>query len=191
LKPIPNSNRPFNFDETTPATTTNTSYSVSDILFSPDGSKLVADVKGVIQENTPGFLAVWDVNSDGSLSATHQTFPAPTNTSQQNFGMTYIQGLEGYAVADAAIGGIFYDFSRGYGPQFRARNIVLPGQLVTCWVSYSNKSDSYFFTDAISDTLYEVTLDLDTLNGTVINERHMGSQSINLDSAVGTIGNNQ
>lgn len=54
----------LNLNQTTPAT--GPAGSVSHIVFSEDNKQLIASVKGV--PPTPGFLAVWDVADDGSLS---------------------------------------------------------------------------------------------------------------------------
>src|ERR1700742_277516 len=142
LVQIPNTNRALYFTETNPPTKSNTSYSVSTILFSPDGSKLVVDVKGLVDTNAPGLLTVWEVNGDGSLSQNHQSFPAQTNGGQQSFGMTHLDGKEGYVIADVAQGALIFDFSKGYAPTYKSKNVALPGFILPCWISYASKSDS-------------------------------------------------
>jgi hypothetical protein len=177
--------------QTTPPTRNATLYSTSQILFSPDGSKLIADVKGLAQQEVPGYLAVWDVMPDGSLSQQHQTFPAPSSTGQQNFGMTYLHDKEGFVVTDPSIGGIVYDFSKGYGPQAKAQNFALPGQEITCWISYSSKSNSYFMTDFGAQIVFEGQVDDTSLNMTVVNKFQMPLTYIITDNFVGALGNDQ
>ena len=73
LTPMGNTVRPLGLNQTTPAT--GPPGTVSDILFSEDGKKLLVSVKGV--PPIPGFIAQWDVAADGSLS---KNFTALTAT---------------------------------------------------------------------------------------------------------------
>jgi len=191
LVQIANSNRAVQLSQTTPPGSGSSSFGASTILFSPDGSKLVIDVKGLSQSGVPGYLAVWNVNSDGSLSQNHQTFPAPTHAGQQNFGMTYLHGKEGYVLADGSQGGLVYDFSKGYGPQATAKNIMIPGIVITCWASYASKSNTYFITDAGTNIISELSIDNASLNTTLVHQYHLPQAAAPLDSAVGNLGNNQ
>jgi len=168
----------------------NDTYSVSAILFSPDGSKLIADAKGVVNTNAPGFLAVWDVISNGALSKSHQTVPPPAHAGQQNFGMVYLQGKEGYFVADAAQGGLLYDFSKGYGSNVTIKNVIIPKQTLTCWLSYSSKSDSYFLADSGPQIVNEIKVD-NMLNTTLVNKFQFPPSTVLLDNIIGVLGKNQ
>lgn len=49
---------------------------VTQVMFTVDGARLVASVKGV--PPSPGFLAVWDVAANGSLSADYNAITAPS-----------------------------------------------------------------------------------------------------------------
>lgn len=189
--PIANSKRSLNLIETTPPSGDNSSFSVSTILFSPDGSKLVADVKGIINENTPGFLAVWDVNADGSLSRTPMKFSASPKRGQQNFGMIHLNGKEGYVMADGSQGGLVYDFSKGYNKNFVVKNIVTDGQIISCWTQFLSKSNTYFFTDPLTGRLSEYAIDIDSLNTTLVAQHQLPSSVVVIDSAIANIGKNQ
>jgi hypothetical protein len=191
LVKIANSNRALNLPLSTPPVMSNTTFSVSTIQFSPDGSRLVVDVKGVVDSNIPGFLAVWNVNPDGSLSQCSQSFPAPTHAGQQHFGMIHLQGKEGFILADASQGGLMYDFSNGYGPQATIKNIVVPGHQITCWASFSSKSNSYFITDAGTAIISELSIDIDTLNATMVKQYQLPRETVIVDTTVGTLGRNQ
>lgn len=196
-------NRPLGFVQSSPPTFNDTVMSMSTVLFSRDGKKLLADVKGITGTNTPGFIAAWDVLEDGSLSSFHQTYPAPFKAANDraiarggalNFGMSYLpMGHEGYVLADPSVGGIVYDFSKGYGPQdWRTRSIYIEGQQFTCWASYASKSDSYFFSDFGTQEVYEATIDLDTLDSKVIQRFQIDPlKTVNIDHRVATIGSNQ
>ena len=74
LKAIPNSQRSLNLNQTTPAS--GPAGSASHIIFSEDGSSLIAAIKGT--PPAQGFLAVWDVASDGTLSQNFKTITPPT-----------------------------------------------------------------------------------------------------------------
>lgn len=188
---LANTNRVLGFPQTTPATQNDTVNSMSTILFSRDGTKLLVDVKGLTTQNVPGYIAVWDVMPDGSLSKSHQTFPAPSKVGALPFGMTHLNGKDGYVVSDPTVGGIVYDFSKGYTKNaVKAKNIVLPGQAITCWAIYASKSNSYFFTDFGTQKLFEVTIDNDTLDSNVVNIFQLpNTTSINIDTVVGTLKN--
>jgi hypothetical protein len=191
LQKIANSNRPLRLNESTPPSGANSTGGVSTVLFTRDGSKLVVDVKGVPDTNAPGYLAVWDVNSDGSLSQNHQSFPAPTRAGQLNFGMVYLNKKEGFVMADASQGGLVYDFSKGYNSRYQARNIKTPGQMITCWASYASKSDTYFFTDAGAAIISEYSINESTLNTTLVKQYQLPKSVAVLDTAVGTFGSKQ
>jgi len=171
----------------------NTTYSVSAILFSPDGSKLIADAKGVVQSNAPGFMAVWDVESNGSLSQSHETILPPTKIGQQNFGMVYLEGLkDGYFVTEANKGGLLYDFSKGYTTaKVTMKEVIIPNQLLTCWLSYSSKSDSYFLSDSGTEIVNEFKVNKATLNSTLVNQYQLPKSAVILDNIIGVQGKNQ
>jgi len=191
LVKLPNTNRILGFPQTTPPTNNATLNSMSTILFSPDETKLLVDVKGLTTQNVPGFIAVWDVMSDGSLSKSHQTISAPSSVGALPFGMTHLDGKDGYVASDPTVGGIIFDFSKGYTQKAaKAMNFVLPGQGITCWTTYASKSDSYFMTDFGTQTLFEVSIDNDTLDTKLINKFQLpNTTTINIDTVAGTLKN--
>ena len=192
LTPITDSNRLLHLPESKiPVMSTNV-YSVSQVLFSPDGSKLLATVKGLpTNGDAPGFLAAWDVYSDGSLSQNHSTYYPPTRAGQNEWGFTYLFGSEGYVVADAVQGAVLYDFSKGYDPKnVVSKNLAIPGQMASCWISYSSKTQSYFFTDAIAQIIFEYTVDAN-LDATHVANHNFAQGLGIIDSAISTVGKNQ
>jgi hypothetical protein len=191
LVAIPNSNRPLNLTQFTPPTANTSLYSVSQVLFSPDGSKLVVAVRGLFtsSSNAAGYLAIWDVNPDGSLSRNHASFFPPTQASQMPFGTTYLHGKEGYVVTDPSQGGLIYDFSKGYSSPPVVKNFVIPGQSATCWISYSSKSNTYFLTDAFTGIINEYSIDASTLEATLVVPHNLYPGI--LDSVIGAFGNDQ
>jgi hypothetical protein len=166
---------------------------MSTALFSRDGTKLLVDVKGLAQQKTPGFIAAWDVKEDGSLSTCHETYPAPSKVGAINFGMSYLNGREGYIVADPTVGAIVYDFSGGYGAlEWNATNIKIPGQNTVCWASYAEKSDTYFFSDFGAQIVFEMKIDVNTYKSKLVNKFQLPfTKTVNIDHRVATIGKNQ
>lgn len=103
-----NTNRSLKLNQTTPAT--GPAGSASHVIFTEDGSQLVASVKGV--PPTPGFLAVWDVAEDGSLSTDFKSM-APATGGLLPFSMTVIPGKNAILATDAGIGFDIFDFGTG------------------------------------------------------------------------------
>lgn len=181
----------MNVNQTNPPTNSEINESVSTILFNKDETKLVIDIKGKAKQQTPGFLAAWDVNHDGSLSKSHLTFPAPTKTGQLNFGMTPINGKDGFIVTDPSVGGIIYDFSKGWNHNAKITNFELPGQTIVCWVKYASKSGTYFISDFGAPNVFEVSLDNRTNKVKKINQFPLPKTTINIDAVVGNAGQGQ
>lgn len=164
LLPISNSFREIGINQTTaPAGPAGT---VSHVLFNVDGSKLVASVKGV--PPNPGFLAVWDVAADGSLSEQFQAVTPPTG-GLLPFGMSnFPHGPMTLVVTDAGIGFDVIDVQAaldqgGNGEtgitSLAASNVVaggqssanaVDGQVAVCWVSFSPTTGNFFMTDIVS-----------------------------------------
>jgi hypothetical protein len=193
LVAIPNSNRSLKLTQFTPPSGNTSLYSVSQVLFSPDGSKLVVSVKGLITSSSTasGYLAIWDVYPDGSLSQHYSSFFPPTQASQMPFGTTFLHGKEGYVVTDDIHGGLVYDFSKGYSLPPVVKSFVIPGQKATCWISYSTKSNTYFLTDAGTGIINEYLIDDSTLDATLVNPHKFPPNVVLLDNVIGAFGNDQ
>jgi hypothetical protein len=106
LVPIANTVRSLNINQTTPAT--GPAGTASHVVFSEDNSQLIASVKGV--PPTPGFIAVWDVAADGSLSADFQSI-APASGGLLPFSMTVINGQNAILATDAGLGFDIFDLA--------------------------------------------------------------------------------
>jgi hypothetical protein len=155
--------RALNINQTTPAT--GPAGSASHILFSEDGSQLVASVKGV--PPTPGFLAVWDVAQDGSLSQEF-TSVAPPKGGALPFGMSLIPGKSAVLATDPAIGFDVIDFSAGGNATDGASSAVnVTGQTAVCWSSHSQKTGNFYLTDIGTALVTEVNVD-DNLKASVV-----------------------
>lgn len=76
LLPIPGTYREIGITQTTPPV--GPPGSVTQVMFTNDGKRLVASVKGV--PPAPGFIAVWDVAANGSLSTDFSAITAPAGS---------------------------------------------------------------------------------------------------------------
>ncbi|KAI0628048.1 hypothetical protein C8Q77DRAFT_1068725 [Trametes polyzona] len=174
---IPNSLRSLGFNQTTPPS--GPPNSLGQIIFSEDGTKLFATYKGTA--TAPGYLAAWDVQPDGALSATH-TQVALAQGAMVAFSITPIPGEDAFFVTDPGIGFDVVDLS-GKG---RNSAVTVQGQVATCWSAFSPKTGSYYAIDVGANTIREVRLD-GNLKGTVIAEHNVPAGTSPIDSQVATV----
>jgi hypothetical protein len=185
LQPISSLHHLFVNQTTPPTGPLNT---LSQVLFTEDGSKLRASVKGNMTD--PGFLATWDVAHNGGLSSTFvKTTPPSISDGGVQFGMTNVIGAkDAVIVSDVALGATVYDFSASPTRFFPT---TIPGQLATCWVQYSNKTSSYWLSDLSTNKIYEMTVDLHTLVAKLINTIDLGYNNGPLEITVATVNGNE
>ncbi|PPQ96052.1 hypothetical protein CVT26_004684 [Gymnopilus dilepis] len=200
LIPMPNTLRSLGLNQTTPAT--GPAGSASHVVFSEDGTKLFASVKGV--PPTPGFIAAWDIASDGSLSA-EPVKSTPSAGGLLPFSMTVIPGMNAILATDAGIGFDIFNFggsSNGAnansvnGTENAASNlsatssvVAIDGQKATCWSSFSSKSGNFYLTDIGTSTVTEVNVDKN-LKGTIVKQYPQIANSATIDNDIATVGNN-
>ncbi|KAI0832110.1 hypothetical protein BC628DRAFT_1336224 [Trametes gibbosa] len=177
LVPIPNTLRSLGFNQTTPAN--GPPGSVSDIAFSEDGRTLLVSYKGTA--TAPGYLAAWDVQADGSLSAQHREI-ALAQGGMVAFSLTPIPQQNAFFVADPGVG---YDIVDLSGKKRDAATAV-NGQMATCWSAYSSKTGTYFAIDVGANTIREVQLD-GNLKGSIVGSYPLAAGTSPLDSEVATI----
>ncbi|KAI0359881.1 hypothetical protein OH77DRAFT_1393940 [Trametes cingulata] len=176
LTALPNSLRPLRLNQTTPAT--GPAGTASHIIFSEDGKQLIASVKGV--PPTPGFLAVWDVKDDGSLSPDFKKI-APAKDGLLPFSMTVIPGKNAILATDAGLGFDIFDLKDNN----KSSAIAIDGQIATCWSSFSKKTGNFYLTDIGTATVTEVHVD-DNLKGSIVQQQYPqipGSATIDNDIA--------
>jgi len=172
----------FGFNLTTPPA--GPSGAVTQVLFSPDGSKLLASVKGTPPADV-GFVATWDVAHDGTLSSSYTKASPPLGSGGLPFGMEYVVGAEdAILVTDPALGFTIYDFSK---PKTRYIPQTIPGQNATCWVVYSKETSSYFMTDVNTFNVYEASVDPKTLKPTLLRTYFLGAAHGPVDLALATV----
>ena len=141
-------------------------------MFNEANNKLIASVKGS-STNSPGFLAVWDVEKNGALSSNFTTIKAPAGGSLPA-ALRNIPGKNAVLATDAGAGIAMFDFSTVKGVKDKGNHtstknnlMTVNGQKHTGWVSYSGKTRSFFLTDAGTSTVTEVTVD-NNLKGKVV-----------------------
>jgi len=187
LSAQPNAKRDLGINQTTPAT--GPAGSLSHVIFSEDGKKLVAAVKGT--PPTPGFLAVWDVQGDGSLSEKFQKV-APEKGGLLPFSMTVIPGKNAILATDAGLGFDIFDMSNkgtGKGGKTKSSANEIKGQKATCWSSFSPKTKNFYLTDIGTSMVTEVKVD-GNLKGSIVKQYPQGDNSGTIDNDIATVGNN-
>ncbi|KAF5391550.1 hypothetical protein D9757_002341 [Collybiopsis confluens] len=171
-------NRSLNLNQTTPAN--GPAGTASHVIFSEDGTQLIASVKGI--PPTPGFLAVWDIASDGSLSQDFKSI-APASGGLLPFSMTLIDGKNAILATDAGVGFDIFDFNSGSN----ASSVVpIDGQSATCWSSFSNQTGNFYLTDIGTSVVTEVNVD-SNLKGSIVKQYAQGNNSGTIDNDIASI----
>jgi len=147
-----NTSRALGMDQTTPPTgPTNTA---SQLIFTQDDSALLVAVKGS-DSNTPGYLAMWDVLPDGSLSSNFTRIAAPAGGAYP-FSLTPIPGQNAFLSADFNVGVDVFNIANG-----TATSLPIQGQQATCWTAYSPRTKNYYASDTVTGSIAEIALAAD------------------------------
>ena len=130
---MPNTLRSLGLNQTTPVTSP--AGSASHVVFSEDGKKLIASVKGMPNMTAsypaiPGFLAVWDVNADNTLSQNFKQI-SPGKGGLLPFPMTVIPGMNAILAPDAGVVFDIFDFSQGATNSSKSSVVFIQGQGAT------------------------------------------------------------
>ncbi|KAJ3538111.1 hypothetical protein NM688_g6566 [Phlebia brevispora] len=189
LVPIPNTLRSLGLNQTTPPN--GPAGTTSHIIFNEDGSKLIASIKGV--PPTPGFLAAWDVASDGTLSEDFVKV-APAVGGLLPFSMTIVKGQNALLVTDPGVGFDLFDLSTVSASSQNTTSskdsaVPISGQSATCWSSFSSKTGNFYLTDIGTSTVTEVNVDKN-LKGTIVQQYPQTSGSATIDNDIATLNGN-
>jgi hypothetical protein len=176
-----NALRSLPLNQTTPAT--GPAGSASHVIFSEDGSQLIASIKGT--PPTPGYLAIWDVAEDGTLSQDFAAVPPPSG-GLLPFSMTAVPGKDALLVTDPNIGFDIIDISQGQNSSASSA-VPISGQSATCWSSFSHTTGNFYLTDVGTSIVTEVNVD-ENLKGTVVNQYPQQNMSGTIDNDIATIG---
>jgi len=180
LVQMDNTQRSLNLNQTTPAT--GPQGTVSHVIFSENGSQLLASVKGT--PPTPGFIASWDVDAKTGVLSDNFTMSTPAQGGLLPFSMTVIPGKDAILATDAGVGFDIFNFQNGT----TATSSIVPitGQKATCWSSFSSKTGNFYLTDVGTGTVTEVHVD-GQLQGSIVNQYPQGNGSATIDNDVATI----
>jgi len=162
---------------------------VSQVVFSNDKTKLRASVKGIAYPRQPGFIATWDVGRDGLLSNNFvKTTPNP-GQGFQPFGVLNVNGAkDALLVTDLANGMTVYDFSKRT-PSLHP--LTIDGQRDTCWVVYSNVTETYWVSDLGTAQIYEVAVNHKSLEPTLVETYDLAVNNNPIDVALATVNGKQ
>ncbi|KAJ7907905.1 hypothetical protein B0H13DRAFT_1715656 [Mycena leptocephala] len=178
LIPLKNTIRSLGLNQTTPAT--GPPSTPSQIIFSQDEKQLIVSVKA-------GFLAVWDINADGSLSTNFRTMGGGVLP----FSLNHIPGKNALVVADPGVG---YDiFNLDSNARTAGVSVPIPNQRANCWSVYSKQSGNFYIIDVGASTFTEVHV-TSSLNSTIVKASPHYQYNVApagpIDSDVATIGKN-
>ncbi|KAF8630522.1 hypothetical protein AX15_002868 [Amanita polypyramis BW_CC] len=164
LIPLPNATRLLNLPQSLipngPTTT------VSEVTFTEDGKKLVVAVKGSSEnpQNEPGYIVVWDVYEDKSLSAEFKRMIGGAWV----WALTQIPGRNAFISGDVVTGAEIYDLDAlARNSSAQSRNVQIPGHIAVCWSGYSKVTGNFYLVDFEVPSLDEIHVDAD-LNGSVV-----------------------
>ncbi|KAF8208222.1 hypothetical protein K438DRAFT_1713053 [Mycena galopus ATCC 62051] len=184
LVPIQNSVRSLNLNLKTPPE--NPDNTPSQILFSDDGKRLFASVKRS-QGNT-GFVAVWTVNDDGSLSPNFEK--NTPNGGANPASLTVVRGADALMNTDIGKGLNILDFGNG-GTQAQTQDIQIGGSIHTAWGEFSDATKNYYIVNCftnISQALYsELSIDPNSLQVQGVKQYPQKNGSFPIDQEVATI----
>nr|GAT60751.1 predicted protein [Mycena chlorophos] len=183
VMPIANTLRSLGLKQTTPAT--GPAGAASQVLFSADGTQLYVTVKGV--PPTPGYLAVWDIAADGSLSESATLVKPPTG-GLLPFSMTPLPGKNALLVTDPALGLDIFDLTNGFNSTVAGGNsnaFAVPGQSAICWSQYSTETGHAYVVDAGTSTVSEISVGAQLIPS-IVNQYTLSATGA-IDSSIATI----
>ncbi|KAL0955026.1 hypothetical protein HGRIS_003945 [Hohenbuehelia grisea] len=177
---LANTTRSLSLNQTTPPM--GPENTVSQVIFTEDGSKLIVGVKGIRPD--PGFLAIWNVEQDGSLSPDFIKVTSRNGGLRAPFGMTNIPGKDAVLVGDPGVG---FDLIGQDGKVDVA--VTIDGRIAPGWTSFSPKTGNFYITDVGTSIVTEVNVDAD-FKGSIVKRYEQTKGSAIIDNDIATIGNN-
>ncbi|KAK7050981.1 hypothetical protein VNI00_005093 [Paramarasmius palmivorus] len=129
-----------------------------------------------------GFVNVFDVAADGSLSAQPKSLALPQD-GVAPFGMALIPKKNAVLVTDPAIGFSVFDLAG----QKDAKAFAIDNQIANGWATFSPKVGNFFLSDVGKGVVTEVSVD-DNLAAKVVSQVDIGAGTGTEDSDVATIG---
>jgi hypothetical protein len=146
---------------------------VTTVRFTPDDAAVLVLVKGSLAAaGMPagaggGMLLSWALTS--ARTATLSTSAAVSPLSSGGgipFSVTDVPGRRAFLSADAGVD--VFDYARGLGPgRVVRRSVEIPGQIATCWSTYSEASGSFYVADILVSTITEISVGQDLMPAVV------------------------
>jgi len=194
LVPKSDTFRKLDLGQTTPATGPNNTP--GHIAFSENFSHLIVSIKGT--PGKPGYLAIWDVSSDGTISKDFKTMKAPSGGSLPT-SLTVYKGKNAVVSADGGVGFDVFDISGVPGAKAgsevtssKSSSVSISGQKATGWSVFSEKTGHFYFTDSQSSTITEVKVDeTKSLKGSVEKQYDQKLAAGFLDTRIGKVGDKE
>ncbi|KAJ7254997.1 hypothetical protein B0H12DRAFT_1289158 [Mycena haematopus] len=152
LTPIKNTIRSLGLNQTTPDT--GPANTASQIIFSPDETQLIVSVKSA-------FLAVWNINTDGSLSPTFSVIGGGVLP----FSLLYVPGQNAIFASDPGVGYDIFNLDTN-----ATVAVTVPGQKLICWSVYSTESGDFYLMDVGTSLVTEVHV-TSSLSSTIVTAR--------------------
>ncbi|KAF8635312.1 hypothetical protein AX17_003951 [Amanita inopinata Kibby_2008] len=162
LTPLPNTTRSLCLSQTTPPS--GPADTSSQIRFSPDDKQLVLSVKGLAPLPSPGHLAIWDIEADGSLSEKYRSMTGGVAI----WTTTFINGKNAVLSSDPLVGYNIFDldaFAKDTSVQGKA--FTVPNTTTLCWSDFSSQTGNYYLSDFFTSSVYEINID-ENLNGKLV-----------------------
>jgi hypothetical protein len=163
-----------NYNQTTPPT--GPSNTAGAIAFTPDEQNIVVAIKGTVSPPSPGFLAVWPIEDDGSLAFDPTIVANPSPAGDLAFSLTPIPGHNAFLSADFLSAVDVFDMDGGVDNASGASGTtsrVIDGGLSLCWSTYSPTLDRFYLASPPQSLVVEVTVD-ENLQTTIIGVRTPG-----------------
>ncbi|KAJ6513506.1 hypothetical protein DFH09DRAFT_1049388 [Mycena vulgaris] len=181
LVPIENSVRSLNLKLSTPPA--NPDNTPSQILFSDDGKRLFASVKG--SKDTTGFVAAWTVNDDGSLSPDFQK--NTPNGGQNPASLTIVRGADALMNTDIGKGINILDFGNGSTTAVKTQDLKIDGSVHTAWGEFSDATKNYYISDSDTAIYTELSIDPNNLDVKGVKQYPQKKGSFPIDQEVALI----
>ncbi|KAH8918859.1 hypothetical protein BT69DRAFT_1353571 [Atractiella rhizophila] len=166
--------RSLDLNQTTPPA--GPAKTASHILFSEDGTQVIAMIKGA--PDAPGHLAVWDVDAKGTLSEKFTAVPPPAGGALP-FGSSLIPGTNALIATDPAVGFTVIDLK----DQTKSSAIKVDGQGAVCWIQRSKATGNFYMTDIATSLVTEVNVDKN-LNATIVKQYPQGDGFGTIDNKI-------
>lgn len=176
-------NRLIQLDQTTPPS--GPQDTIGQVIYNEAGTQIIVSVKGGTA-SSQGYVATWDIASDGSLSTASTNTPVATGGALP-FSLTLVPGQNAVFATDPAVGAAVYDFGANADSTATSSVIPIAGQLATCWSVYSNLTGHFYAVDSGSSTITEIALN-EQLQGSIVKQYPLKSGSAPVDSTIVTVG---